>query len=197
MALKLQIKKYDGFSLMELMVTITILILMSTAFMVLFSNGYKTYRYNREMIGSAEQAAIGIRAFEKTARGATNITEAANNLLTFLAYQKGDNYPAPSKISFYLTGASFYKSVIPPTPSGSTYIYQDADKVVTLITDHVSSQNMFSYYNEAGTLLSMPPAKEAIKMINFSITIDLDPAQAPNGVNQSTKVELRNLKTNL
>lgn len=197
MALKLPIKKYHGFSLMELMVTITILVLMSTAFMVLFASGWKTYKYNREMIGSAEQAAIGIRAFEKTARGATNITEATNNLLTFLAYQKGDSRPAPSKISFYLTDTNFYKSVIPPTPSGSTYVYQDVDKVVTLVTDHISDQNMFSYYNEAGTLLTIPPAKEAIKMIGFSITIDLDPAQTPNGILQSTRVELRNLKTNL
>lgn len=199
MALKLQIKKYnkDGFSLIEVLVVITILTLMSAAFMALFSNGYKTYKYNQEMIGSSELAAKGIREFEKTTRGATQITDATNNLLTFLAYQKGDSYPAPSKISLYLNGNDFYKSVIPPTPSGSTYIYQDADKVTTLITGSVSDQNMFSYYNEAGTLLSSPPEKDAVKMIGCTVTIDLDPTKSPAGIPQSTKVELRNLKTNL
>lgn len=197
MALKLQIKKYNGLTLVELLVVIAILMLMSAAFMALFSNSYKTYKYNREMIGSTEQAAIGIRAFEKITRGATEIFEATNNLLTFLSYQKGDNYPAPSQISFYLDGANFYKSVIPPTPSGSSYVYNEADKVITLITANISDQNMFSYYNEAGTLLAQPPEKSAIKMIGFDITIDLDPTQPPAGATQSTRVALRNLKTNL
>lgn len=197
MALRLQIKKRKSLTLVEVLVVIAILMLMSAAFMAFFSNGYKTYKYNQEMIGSTELAAKGIRELEKTTRGATEISEATDNLLTFLAYQKNDSYPAPSKISFYLQDANFYKSIIPPTLSGSTYIYPEADKVITLITEKVSDQNIFSYYNEAGTLLVSPPEKSVIKMIGFNLTIDLDPTKSPGGRSQSTLVELRNLKTNL
>lgn len=199
MVFKLRIKKYNsssGFSLMELMVVITILVLMSTALMSLFASAWKTYKYNHEMIGSEEQAAIGIRAFEKTTRAASQIIEATASTLTFLAYQKGDSYPAPSKISLYVTDTNFYKSVIPPTPSGATYVYT-ADPVITLITGNVSGQNIFSYYNEANTLIAIPPALDAIKMISCTLTIDQNPNQAPAGIPITTKVELRNLKTNL
>ena len=175
------------------------------------NSSYKIFNYNQNELSSLSQAATIMRDFERTTRSATKFEgkafgtdDAKINTLTFYSYQKGDDFPAPSKISYYFESESpttLKKSVIAPVPNGGTYDYPDNEnKKVTSFAGTITNQNIFTYFNENynGTDDSLtelaPPIQSpaSIRVIKISVTVD---GKVP--ATEATAVQLRNLKTNL
>lgn len=165
-------------------------------FSMVMNSSYKVFYYSQNELGSLSQAATIMRDFEKTTRGASKIEENTANTLTFYAYQKGDNYPAPSKISYYFEGDTLKKSVIPPTAvSDGKYSY-GSTPIITAFAGTITAHNIFTYYdkNYTGTEnpLSQPISPATILIIKIDVIVN-----GKGTAKETTMVELRNLKTNL
>ncbi len=189
--------KKNGFSLMEMIVTVVLVGILGLIIASLYTSGNKQYRLGTKRIALNEQAAIAARDFEKMSRGTTAIISANSNNLTFYSYLKGDTNPAPSKISYYLDGNSLYRYSISPIIAENTFIYPDSQKEIKKIAENVISVNLFKYYNDANSELEFPIQNDVVRLIKMSIEIDNDINASPESAEQSTAVQLRNLKNNL
>jgi prepilin-type N-terminal cleavage/methylation domain-containing protein len=185
-------KSQLGFTLVEMVVVIGILSIISAGLSLMIDSGYKVFRYSNNELSSLDQAAVVMRDFEKTVRGATIFDVAQTSQVTFLAYQAGDNYPAPSKISYFSNNGSYTKTVIPPTANGNQFTYPDANKKTMIIASGVTNTSFFTFYNENGEVLAAPVQPEVIRMVKLDVTIG---GKVP--ASETTTVQIRNLKTNL
>jgi len=191
------INKKNGFSLTEMVVTIVLVGIIGMIVASLYSGGNKQYRLGTKRLQLNEQAALAVRDFEKISRGTTAIISATNNDLTFYTYLKGDTHPAPSKINYYLDNNQLYRSSIAPIVSENTFVYPESQKEIKLIAQNVITMALFQYYNDANTELTFPIQNDVVRLIKMSIEIDDDINVSPESAEQSTAVQLRNLKNNL
>lgn len=182
---------------MEMIVTVALVGVIGLIVASLYTSGNKQYRLGMKRINLNEQAALAVRDFEKISRGTTSIISATSNNLVFYSYLKGDNHPAPSKISYYLENKKLYRSSIAPTIQENTFIYPDSDKEIKKIAENVVTLNLFKYYNDANNELEFPIQNDVVRMIKMSIEIDDDINTSPESAEQSTAIQLRNLKNNL
>lgn len=183
-----------GFSLVEIVVAIGILSMIILAFDMITNSSYKIFRYNQNELSSLNKAATIMRDFERTTRGASSFESNTANTLIFLAYQKGDTHPAPSKISYYFTDNTLNKSVIPPVlGTDGKYTYTDeTNKKVTTFAGEVTTHDIFTYSDENSVQLTGTIQSASIRMIKINVTVD---GKVP--ATETTAVQLRNLKTNL
>lgn len=186
-----------GFTLIEMVVAIVLVGFLSTLIGTLISRGNSTYRLGLKRIDYNESADKVVSDFEKITRGATAILAANNSNLTFLSYLKGDQNPAPSKISYYITENTLFRSVILPTSDeNGGFDYLESEKQIVKLGDGLVGQEIFKYYDESMRELTLPLQVDVIRMIRMSIGIDFDINSPPETAYQQTVVQLRNLKTN-
>lgn len=190
-------KKKKAFTLVEMIITVALVGVISTVMSSVFANGQKQYRVGSKRIKLNEKAALAVRDFEKTSRGATSLISADPNNFSFYAYLKADSHPAPSKISYYLDNGVLYRSLIPPVVSEGDIIYQESDKIIKQLTDDVVSENIFNYFNDVNSELELPIQNDVVRMVKISIEIDDDINSVPESAIQATAVQFRNLKNNL
>jgi prepilin-type N-terminal cleavage/methylation domain-containing protein len=190
-------KKQRAFTLVEMLVTVAIIGFIVTILSSIFSTSYKQYRIGTKSIDLNQKASLSVQDFEKIARGATTVIAAESSNFEFYSYLKNDSHPAPSKIDYYLEDGKFYRSMIAPVDISGTFVYPEADKEIKIISDNVISPSLFTYYNDANSELGYPVQTDVVRMVKISIQIDDDIAKKPDLAEQSTAVQLRNLKNNL
>lgn len=177
-----------------------ILSMIIVAFAGIMNSSYKVFYYSQNELGSLGQAAAIMRDFEKTTRDAgangTSFDNYSTSKLTFYAYQRGNAYPAPNKISYYFDNGSniLKKSVITPEGTSVPYSYPDANKKISAFAGNITNtdHNIFSYYSGNSDLLTGSIQPTAIRMIKIDVTVG---GKVP--ASESTIVQLRSLKDNL
>lgn len=169
------------------------------AFSMVMNNSYKIFHYSQNELGSLSKAATIMRDFERTTRSVskfegTAFEDNAADKLTFYAYQKNDDYTAPSKISYYFTDNTLNKSIIPPVlGTDDKYTYTDeTNKKVTAFAGEITAHDIFTYLNENSVQLTGTIQPASIRMIKINVTVT---GKVP--ATETTAVQLRNLKTNL
>ena len=142
-----------------------------------------------------------IEKISKIIRSCTEIDQADNNTLVIKGYPN-TNDTIPSKITFAITSESLKFTVIPPTGTGPNYTYDPMNgKIYNLVTklSNPALGQIFHYYGDNNMELTQPVSIGFIKMIEVVLTSQPDgpPAHLPKPITVSTKIELRNFKTNL
>lgn len=168
------------------------------AFSMVMNNSYKIFHYSQNELGSLSKAATIMRDFERTARGASEFQgqtfdDFTASKLTFYAYQRGDTYQAPSKISYYFdsgTSTALKKSVTTPEGTGP-YTYDGTPKITTFAGE-IANHNIFTYFGENSAQLTGTIQPANIRMIKINVTV-----VGKVSATETTAVQLRNLKTNL
>ncbi|OQB05221.1 MAG: hypothetical protein BWY19_01132 [bacterium ADurb.Bin212] len=206
MLLKLLIKQKRGFTLIEITIVIFIMAMLSLLVATLLANSFKSYRQGLQGVRMQDSAAKILRDFENKTRGAEEIVLADSDELSFYAYIAGDTRPAPSFIRYFVENGALMRGIISPEGEGPVYFYPPESEVFVDIADGIINPNeIFSYYsdslydysNDSATLLSFPVTLADIKMVRISIEIDYDTAKPPVAADETTIVNLRNLKRNL
>lgn len=195
-----------GFTLVETLVAITLLLIGTAATTLLFSKMIQNKSYSLEMGRSAfvVSRSVGdltqyLRRVRQSDAGAYPIVSADdNNLIVYSDYNKDGK---TERLHFYLSNNKVYMGVRSPSATFPvTYLAGDA--TTTEIADHIvntSDDHMFSYYNKdypADTVnnpVATPADVSEIRLVKIFLKINIDPNRAPDNIQQETFVELRNL----
>lgn len=191
--------KRRGFSVLELILVIFIVSLFSG---LVSSTIIKSYSNNKLVETQSivqTELNLAIDRLSRVLRSSTLILEATETNFKIRGYPNvADN--APSEINFYLDATALRYSVIPPTGQAPNYTYNGADaKVYTLVSKTTNAVNnpAFRYYNDQNALLNFPVSVSSIKIVEPTLSAVDSGNILKNPIIVTTKITLRNFKTNL
>jgi prepilin-type N-terminal cleavage/methylation domain-containing protein len=188
-----------GFSLVELVVVMTLTLIMSTMFYTFFKTNLVTYlNLQKDASGFTDVASQSAR-IANVLRGSTSITSAAaNDLVAYAYFYPTDAYV--SQVHYYLSADStiLFADVTPMTsnpPIGTPITAQKKTYTIINSFQQTTGQTLFNYLNSSSAVMSLPIADlHTIKGVRVNLGTDTSGA-----VNQAITLDisLRNRKTNL
>lgn len=204
--MKLSIKQKKAFTLIEITIVIFVMAMLSLLVATLLANSFKSYRLGLQGVRMQDATAKILRDFENKVRGAEEIVIADSNELSFYAYIAGDIRPAPSFIRYFVEEGVLKRGVITPEGEGPIYFYPPESEIFTDIAEGIINHDtLFDYYgaalydysDDSSTKLPYPITIADIKMIRVNVQVDYDISKPPATAQETTLVNLRNLKRNL
>ncbi|HEX8947013.1 MAG TPA: type II secretion system protein, partial [Candidatus Paceibacterota bacterium] len=175
-----------GFTLIEMLVTIAVFSVASVALAFVIQYFYRTNAYVFEQTAAVESARNGIihamrdlREASYGSDGSYPIVSAATSSVTFYVDEKGDG--VIDRVRYYLGGTTLYRGVTAPAGNPPSYTGQSeaTDTIATYV--HMSpSTPIFRYYDANGTELVPPVDVADIASVNTTVTVNLNPARAPD-----------------
>jgi type II secretory pathway pseudopilin PulG len=195
-----------GFTYIELMIAMFIMILISAAISMFVKNILTMNRYYTESVTAQEGARRAIKVMDKEVRalspsstGSYPISQADS--FTFVFYSDIDNDLFKERIRYFIDGSILKKGVIKPT--GSPLSYNPDDETVMDLTRGFANgaEPLFSYYDMYydGTTdpLESPVDVSSIRLLKIVLLIDMDPVRPPGPITITTQITMRNLKDSL
>lgn len=195
-----------GFTLVETLVAITLLLIGTAATTMLFSKIMQSKAYSLEMGRSAfvVSRSIGdltqyLRRARQSDAGSYPIVSADDNALTLYSDYNKDG--VTERLHIYLSNNKVYMGVREPNVTFPV-TYTAGDAIITELADHIvntAGDPMFSYYNKdyPGDVehnpVTTPADVSEIRLVKIFLKINIDPNKAPDNIQQETFVELRNL----
>lgn len=194
---QLAISKQQAFTLIEMVTVIALVSIITVVVSVFFSQSLKSYRLKRQSVDLQEKAAHVMREFEQTTRAATSVTAASETELKFLRYFDLTS-SSPDQVRYFLDGNEFKVGVTPPqgTPPNITYP-QASENIELIIEDVVNTDLLFKFYNGQSEELNQPVDTANVRMVSLTISLDQDNSVPPGPIEETTKINLRNVKDNL
>ncbi len=188
-----------AFTLVELLVTMFIVSLLGGLVVGFISQSYRNNREVQTLSIVQTELNLAIDRLIRVLRSSTEILEATQTNVKMYGYPNVADSD-PSEINFYIQGAAIKYSVTPPSGTAPNYSYNPSDaKIHTLIGKSTNSVNLplFKYYDENSALLAFPVSISAVRVIEPNLSA-LDTSNIlTNPIVVTTKINLRNLKTNL
>jgi prepilin-type N-terminal cleavage/methylation domain-containing protein len=186
-----------GFSLLELLVVIVITGLIALPLSTFFINGLKSYNFVQAQSDTSLELETLADRVTRVVRGAISIDTAAPNSLIVYGYFSPQD-TVIKKIRYFVVGTNLNIGVTPPGGTAPNYTYTGAEKITTSRIDLVMGSNtLFTYYDDVGNKLTGAFLPAQVKEIGLYIGANPNAKQVPVPISISTKVTLRNLKTNL
>lgn len=186
-----------GFSLIEAIVVVGLISILAVLVSTFLSKSLSIYRIKRQSVDLEEKAAVVMRDFEKETRAASQIQTAEADELFYYRYFDLTS-PSPSKVHYFMDGNQFKIGITSPVGVEPNITYPSQNEVIKLIVGNVTNTgSIFHYYTDSGQELTGTIDPAAVKMVELNISLDMDPNSPPAPITESTKVNLRNMKTNL
>lgn len=196
----------SGYTLFEIMVTITIILLILIPLTRLQTNifSYGRYFYNSNIVQDEarrmmQKFSSEVRSMTESATGAYAIEAAGNNSLIFFRDLNQDGLV--ERVRYFLSGTDLKKGVTPPTGNPQTYL--SGNEITSVVVHGIYNDNstpLFLYfdhdYNGQTAALSQPVDVTAIRLIKMNILIGSGNANQER-ITLTTQVSLRNIKDNL
>ncbi len=203
--MKIKILKQNGFTLMELIVSLTIftiMLLMLTRFTknvfsykTGFTNTLSVYDNSRTIL---QPIASEIRSVTNSALGAYPIDTANTTTFTFFADVNKDG--TKEKVRYFLSGTTLRKGVISPAGNPVNYNGQEVLTDVVFNVRNTGANPIFEYfdtnYSGSSSPLSQPVDISRIRLIKITLLLDVDLTKPPDTAIITTQISLRNLKDN-
>lgn len=191
----------SGFSLVEMLVVMSLIGILTVTFYTLFVTSFTGYLNLQKQSSSFTQATIHSSRVANVIRGLTDITIAKDSELEVFAYfYPSDAYV--SKVRYYTTtinGTQQLRADLTPMtadpPIGTPITAQM--RTLTIIESFYTPVNtpLFTYINAANAVLTTPVTDfSAIKSVKIQMSTKVDTLEKQS---ISTQVMLRNRKTNL
>ena len=200
-----------GFTLLELLLTMAILIVIGAAGFKIQRDFLSTNRFLQETLLSQSEAQSvmthiieEIRTAEQSDLGGYPI-EIANES-SFAFYANIDSDAARERVHYFTKGNMIKRSIIKSAGSPATYATSSGiakETVTTVLYDIITNPPtpLFNYYpgTYAGTTspLTAPVDISKIRLISVTLTTDKTLTLPPPAIVVSSKVSIRNLKDNL
>lgn len=189
----------SGFTLVELMVSISLIGTLLAVFSIFFINNYQSYLNLQQNTLRANDLSNGLQRIARVLRGLNAITEAKDNILSGFAYFTPRDTTLSKVRYFYDTSSRTVKvGVTPASGTAPNYTYIQSSEVITTIIDNVNvTAPIFTYLDLTGVESSFTTdTLKDIQTIKITLTSDKAGIYARDYQLQ-TAVSLRNRKTNL
>ena len=188
----------SGYSLVELLVVITITSMIAVPLVVFSYKGLTSYEFLQAQSNTSTELSTLSQRMGKVIRGTTLIVDAQANTLTIFGYFSPQD-TIVKKIRYFISGSNLKIGVTPPTGTAPNYTYLASDEVVTTTRVDLSmgSTPMFTYYDDTGAQLPNGFANTQVKQIGLYVAANPRTKQLSVPISLSTRVTLRNFKTNL
>lgn len=201
----------NGFTVIELLTVIGILLVVMTAVYAVSITGFKNQFFMQELNDAAEEAKRGIEVMVAEIREAANgddgsypIVSAQNFELIF--FSNIDEDGLTERVRYFLDNSQLKRGIT--KPAGFPLAYNpEANEAVETLVSYVSndfgSEPIFFYYNqnypgdEANNPLTTPANLLAVRAIKIRLFTNVNLERAPDDIELSSFVQIRNLKTNL
>jgi prepilin-type N-terminal cleavage/methylation domain-containing protein len=207
--MKIQKNYSNGFTLIETLVAVFVFALamgVITGFVVM---GYRAQGYTWQQSQAIDEARKGVETMVKEIREARTAENGAYIIDTaedfqFIFYSDVDKDDEIEKVRYYIEGdpnsdigAQFMKSTI--EPEGFPAIYPPENEIPVVVSNYTrNSPPIFQYYQDDGTeLIEMPARKKDTKVMKVFLVININLNRSPQDFELESKVQIRNLKTNL
>lgn len=203
MPLNREASENSGFSLMEIMVvmSISLIFIFASADFIIQGLRSSTFIYEQDLaVQNARKAQdIMVKEIRKA-----NRAENGEYLLdtvspqTFTFYSDADSDGATEKVRYFLDGDILKKGLVRAT--GTPIGYPAANEEISTLANYVNNQAepIFYYYDKNNGLIANPPAnKQSVRLIEISAKINVTPERAPKDFYVEADVQIRNLKDNL
>ena len=203
-----KVKLQNGFTLLELTITIGIFIIIVFAWNDFALQSYRSAAFGQGQLEAIRQAQKGIETMAKELRelslaesGSYPLELANDQEIIFYSDIDQDIYV--ERVRYFMDGTNLKKGVV--EPSGNPFTYDLNNEIVSIVSTNVRNDTLpiFIYYNgdyPADTINNPLPSPARLvdtKLLHVFLRINIDPLRAPNDFDLETDVQLRNLKTNL
>lgn len=194
--MKKKIKFRYGFTLIEVIMVFSIVIVMAFIFGSYLMDSYKMNQVVDKFNEAVENAKNSINIMTQEIREANNgknssyaIGAASEHEIIF--YSDFDHDNETEKIRYYLDGKMLKKETTEP----GTLPYYGGQPIASILSEYIEDATgmILTYYDENNNLIANPP--ENINQIRL-IHIYLKIGKAPGDYIIETNVNIRNLKTN-
>lgn len=199
---RINFKKKSGFTLIEVIVSVTIFSLIIGGVVFLVADIFNQSGFQSKVLDNNDQArkvastfTNEVRAAVPSANGAFPIESAGTQQLIFYT----QTATTINRTRYYLLNGKLYKGVTVPT--GNPPVYNVNNEVNTVVQNAMATgvtDTIFSYYNGSGNVLTQPVNVTQIRNISISIKVYLQGSR--NNINTYTVTSsgtIRNLKDNL
>jgi len=190
-----------GFTFVELIIAVAILVIMAAAISAFFVSLYKEQTSNIARIGRIDAAG---KAIEKMSGEIRKMNRAENGIFplevvqeqVLVFYSDVDNDGLTERIEYSLDGSVLKKKLIEP---GDSLDYS-GEETTTAIVDGIrnGTEPIFKYYDENYTgsedPLSEPINVTSVKIIEVILDINADEKYLSSPLRAETKVHPRNLR---
>lgn len=192
----------NGFTLLEILVSVAIFVTLVSVATTFFINGYKISNFGSELDLQAKHARDSLEILTKEIREAATsdrgdylIEDAQAQNLTFYSDIDGDN--STERIRYFLNGTDLNKGVIDPNGTPAQYLV--SNEVVTTIASYLNNgaTAIFTYFDGNNNQLALPVDKNRIRLVHIYLKVDIIPGKSPQSYDSETDVQIRNLKDNL
>lgn len=192
----------SGFTLLEVLVVITLLGIFTSAFFAAYNSSIYSFFDVQHTGAEFSTLAASSQRIADVLRGTTDFVSLGNNDVSLYSYfYPSDTYV--SLIHYYLNAQNniLYADVTPMTanpPTGTPITAQE--KTYTIIDTYykVSGVNLFTYLDASGTALGLPVSDEhLVKGVQIILTVPGSQNVANSSQTMELTVSLRNRKTNL
>lgn len=194
-----------GFTLMEVLITISIFVLVGMAVWTFQKDIYvfnsvlsDSIALQTELRKAFKIMSAEIRSLSTSSIGAYPLVTTTATNFTF--YCDTDNDGLKERIRYFVDGNVLKKGVLKPT--GNPLAYNPANESISpMINDLTVTNSVFQYYdsNYDGTTaaLAQPVNILSVKLVKITVKVDHQPNRPPGEVTMETQVAIRNLKDNL
>ncbi|MEK7626362.1 MAG: prepilin-type N-terminal cleavage/methylation domain-containing protein [Patescibacteria group bacterium] len=198
-----KIRKVEaGFSLIELVIAMTLIGIITTILYTVFNNNFSQFMALQTNNVKHGELSTQSQRMGSLIRGLTDITAATSSELTFYAYLSPRD-DTVSLIRYYKStdGTKLHADVTPMSanPPTGTPITSD-QKTITLLDNFytVSGVNLFTYLDSAGNTLTTPITDlRTIKGVKTTLAVANTVPVITGNETVSVQVSLRNRKSNL
>jgi len=192
------IEDEKGFTLVELVIGLTLTVVILTAAFTFFNNSLQQYLWLQKDGMSSSELAAQTQRIASVMRGATDVVLASNTEMTIYAYfSPSDTYV--SEVHYYKSndGTQLLAQVTPFTANPPNGVLDTSKTRVSQVVDDFYTKdgvNTFEYIDSSGNTMTLPiTEKHTIKGLRINLVSK--PPGASNSL--SVQVSLRNRKTNL
>lgn len=196
------IRNQKGFTLFEMLITISLLTIVAMVFYSSFNTLVFQYFKSQKTATQFSDLAFASQRVANILRGTTDFIAVGDNDVTVYAYFYPNN-DYVSQIRYYLnaTNNTLLADVTPMTANPPTGTAITANKkTYTIIPNYYKAAgvNLFTYLDASGNTLTLPVADQhIIKGVNIVLAVPKVDASSTSGQTLNLNVSLRNRKTNL
>lgn len=194
------LKKTAGFTLMEILIVVGILIFLGGAlatfqvdvfrFNTTTQSGLST---NYEIRRTLKNFTADLRTASPSSVGAFPLGEMSSSSLVF--YANIDTDLAIERVHYFVSSSTLWRGILKPT--GSPLTYSGTESLERAVTGVLNS-SIFSYHAtgevSTSTLLYIPLNPQNVTLVRLSLSVDKDILKPPGTTHAETSVLIRNLK---